>query len=296
MGPVEVDERYVYWAESTPAGNSIMVAPKDGSGEPRRIGPWFGYRSPEYFAVDATHLYWHHDGVLIKASKNADWAIEEIPFADADIRAATVQDDRYVFIAEYFCRGVWRVPKASDEEPLYIELLVPERGDMGGVTGLAADATHLYCGRGHRIQKVPKQGGEITVLVSDGYSIGPVYVDETYVYWWDDDYDERGFTRIPVGGGGSEPLFAMVAEAGRLLFDDERQRFFLMGHGGHLPTDVVAFDPDQRTADVIASAQHRSGGLAHDDEHVYWASHQVVGALPDGVHQSWISIRRVAKD
>lgn len=273
--PLEADGEYLYWAESNRGVASVLVGPRDGSAEPRTLAPWVSEPTDDFFVVDETHLYWHELGVLKKVSKS-NWSVEEIPFGSATPRMARVLDATHVYVADLFCEGVWRVQKSGTGEALFIELLPALIGDRGGVTGLALDETHIYCGRGQRVLKVSKEGGEVEELVTGQTDVGPIYVYGDYVYWINnnptDDLQQFLARASKSGDGPREILLELGKDAGRLLFDEERREFFMMPGKGYGTTSILGYGPDADGARTVATEVTRYGGTAQDDDYFYWVS------------------------
>jgi hypothetical protein len=201
-GGMAIDEKYVYWN----AGGKILRVSKNG-GQPETVASENVGIGLD-LAVDNEKVYWANHGYYSANSPTSKpiYAVAkqggkaEI-FADAqNIPHSLVVDEQFVY---------WVTPSSilkqakSGGQPQVIY----QASDREGVDELAQDTENLYFGfRGAgesrwALRKVSKQGGEPQTLVKT-YSLKPVAVDETNVYFVDEESMMKdAFCKVPKNGG-----------------------------------------------------------------------------------------------
>ncbi len=190
-GGIAIDEKYVYWN----AGGKIWRLAKDG-GRPEpvaseRVGIGVD------MVVDDEKVYWTNHGYYSANSPTKPSPIYAVAkqggpteiFADQQhIPHSLVTDDKFVY---------WVTPSSILKQAKtggQVQV-VYQAADKEGVDELAQDAESLYFGfRGAgesrwALRKVAKSGGEPQTLVKR-YSVKPVAVDDTNIYF----FDEEGMT------------------------------------------------------------------------------------------------------
>jgi hypothetical protein len=189
-GGIAIDENYVYWN----AGGKILRISKDG-GQPQPIVSEHVGIGVD-LAVDNEKIYWANHGYFgtsqIKPSPIYAVAKQggpaEIVVDQQSAPHSLVIDEAFIY---------WVTPSSilkqakSGGQPQVIY----QATDKEGVDELAQDAENLYFGfRGAgksrwALTRISKQGGEPQILVKT-YSVKPVVVDETNIYF----FDEEGLT------------------------------------------------------------------------------------------------------
>lgn len=202
-GGLAIDGKFIYWN----AGGNISRVSKDG-GKPEVVAPEHVGVGVD-IAVDNEKVYWANHGYYSPNSPTRPSPIYAVSkqggtaeiFADQqNIPHSLVVDDKYVY---------WLTPtsilkraKAGGQTQV-----VYQATDKEGVDELAQDDENLYFGfRGAgesrwALRKVSKQGGEPQTLVKT-YSLKPVAVDETNVYFFDEDgLNADLFCKVSKNGG-----------------------------------------------------------------------------------------------
>ncbi|HST53495.1 MAG TPA: hypothetical protein VLJ61_15900, partial [Pyrinomonadaceae bacterium] len=188
-GGIATDDKFIYWN----AGGKIMRVPKDGG-------------SPEVVAkdnvgigvdmlVDGEKVYWANHSYYSPNSPSVPRPIYAVAkrggvaeiFADAqNIPNSLVADEKYVYWLTQ--NSISKQAKSGGQPPQVVYKI----SDKEGVDQLAGDADSLYFGfRGAgesrwALRKISKQGGEPQTLVKT-YSLKPVVIDDTSVYFFDED-------------------------------------------------------------------------------------------------------------
>lgn len=187
-GGIAIDEKYIYWN----AGGNIFRISKEG-GKPETVASEHVGIGVD-IAVDNEKVYWANHGYysansptkpspIYAVSKQGGRA--EIFVDQQNIPHSLVVDEKFVY---------WLTPTSilkqakSGGQPQ----LIYQATDNEGVDELAQDADNLYFGfrsAGNSrwaLCKVSKQGGEPQTLVKT-YSLKPIAVDETNVYFFDEE-------------------------------------------------------------------------------------------------------------
>jgi hypothetical protein len=187
-GGIAIDKDFVYWN----AGGNILRVSRDG-GKPEVVASENVGIGVD-IAVDNEKVYWANHSYYSPNTPIKPKPIYAISkqggkveiFADQqDIPHNLVVDEKFVY---------WVTPSSilkqvkSGGQPQ----LIYQATDKEGIDELAQDSENLYFGfRGAgksrwALCKVSKQGGDPQILVKT-YSLKPVAVDETNIYFFDED-------------------------------------------------------------------------------------------------------------
>ena len=147
------------------------------------------------------------------------------------------------------------------------------------MTGIALDASDVFCGRGPNIFVQPSGGGPTTKLVGDQEQIGPLVSDGTNVYWGNNrsvlGTRTENIGMIPRSGATSATDLGLSGGAGQLgviRLDRKRQRLYWMTCP-NASVPITTMDLDSKRFDNLIEGQSSEGcGFTDDDTHVYWAA------------------------
>jgi hypothetical protein len=202
VGGIAIDEHFIYWN----GGGKILRISKDG-GKPETVASddvGIGID----MVVDNENVYWANHGYYSGNSQPArpiyvvskKGAKPEI-FADQqNIPHCLVVDEKYVYWLT--SSGILKQAKSGGQPQV-----VSQISDKEGVDELSQDADSLYFGfrsAGNSrwaLRKISKQGGEAQTLVKS-YSLKPAVVDDTSVYFFDEEsLMKDAFCKVPKDGG-----------------------------------------------------------------------------------------------
>jgi hypothetical protein len=150
--------------------------------------------------------------------------------------------------------------------------MVPATGGPGVVLAsgqvyplqLATDATYLYWGTNHGVNKVPLGGGALTTVVSYDSPYG-IAVDASNVYFTN---GGDGVFAAPLGGGAPTRLASGQALA-RLLAVNADHVYWT----NDVPGGTIDGVPTTGGATVVlAGSQDYGNGIAVDADNVYWVT------------------------
>jgi hypothetical protein len=276
-----VDDRNVYWTEYGPYGDDAMMAPKDGGGTPVRIGTWSQYdRSLNMFAFDETYVYWLEDTHVNRVRKDDPGDVARIELGADHEAGGLVGDALGLFVVDVNCTAIGRISKAD----LTVDFTaITEASPLGGVTGIALDASDVFCARGPNIFVQSRGGGAITKLVGDQDSVGPVASDGTNVYWGNNravlGTRTENLAMIPRSGAtGAVDLGSPggIGQLGVIRLDRARQRLYWMT----CPNESVPISTmdlaTREKVDLRAGQSSEGCGFADDATYVYWAARKAV--------------------
>lgn len=202
-GGLAMDEMYVYWN----AGGNILRLAKEG-GKPEVVASdnvGIGID----MAVDKERVYWANHGYYSPGAPTPPSPVYSVLktggkteiFADQQhIPHSVTVDDKFVY---------WGTPTSivkqakSGGQPQ----IVFQATEKEGVDNLTQNGDDLYFGfRGDgesrwALRKVSKNGGDAKTLVKT-YSLKPVVVDDTNVYFFDEDsISKDAICKVPKNGG-----------------------------------------------------------------------------------------------
>jgi hypothetical protein len=202
-GGIAIDGQFVYWN----AGGHILRVSKDG-GKPEAIASEHVGVGVD-LVVDDEKVYWANHGYYSPNSPIMPSPIYAVSkqggrteiFADQqNVPHSLVVDEKSVY---------WVTPTSilkqakSGGQPQVIY----QASDKEGVDELAQDDENLYFGfRGAgksrwALRRVSKQGGEPQTIVS-AYSVHPIMVDETSIYFFDEEsLTKDAFCKVSKQGG-----------------------------------------------------------------------------------------------
>ncbi len=274
---LEVDERNVYWLEFGPDGNQVMMAAKVGGGTPVVLGSWYTYdRSLNFFVVDQTHVYWAEQTRVNRVKKDDPGDVTRIDLGAGHGGGGLAGGEHDVFLVDLNCTAIGKISKAD----LAVAFTpITEASPLGGVTGIALDASDVFCGRGPNLFVQPRSGGPIAKLVGDQESIGPVASDGTNVYWGNNrsvlGTRTENVAMIPRSGATPAAdlgLSGGIGQLGALRLDSKRRRLYWMScPASSVP--ITTMDLDSKRFDNLIEEQNSEGcGFADDDTHLYWAT------------------------
>ncbi|HEY0547068.1 MAG TPA: DUF5050 domain-containing protein [Pyrinomonadaceae bacterium] len=202
-GGIAIDEKYIYWN----AGGNILRIAKDG-GKPEVVASEHVGIGVD-MAVDDEKVYWANHGYYSPNSTTLPKPIYMVSkeggkaeiFADQqNIPNSLVIDEKYVYWLT--SNSIMKQAKAGGGTQVISQIT-----DKEGVDEMSGDAESLYFGfRGAgesrwALHKISKQGGEPQTIVKR-YSLKPVAVDETNIYFFDEDgLNADVFCRVPKNGG-----------------------------------------------------------------------------------------------
>ncbi len=187
-GGIAMDEKFIYWN----AGGNILRVSKDG-GKPETIASENVGIGVD-IAVDDEKVYWANHSYYSPNSPTKPSPIYAVSkaggkteiFADQQhIPHSLAIDEKFVYWLTP--TSILKQAKAGGQTQV-----IYQATDKEGVDELAQDTENLYFGfRGAgesrwALRKISKQGGEPQTLVKT-YSLKPVAVDETNIYFFDED-------------------------------------------------------------------------------------------------------------
>jgi hypothetical protein len=272
-----IDSTSVYWVETGPSGDcttssgSVRKAPK-GGGTATVLAQ--GELSPVALALDGTSAYWG-DGCgtgRIRTAPLGGGAVRELPTPATTFfrndRYLGV-DDRSLYFNDY---GMLAMPKDGSG---------PEQGLPGDsnnfVGGLAVDSTGAYWtalvgGTGGTyavLSYLPSVGHVTTVDAPPAGSLGPVALDDAWVYFAN---DGNAIARAPKTGGASTVLVTR-SKAILALAVDEANVYWAEGYwagGYNSGTPVLAMRKAGGAASTLAPDAASVRRIVVDDRCVYW--------------------------
>jgi hypothetical protein len=202
-GGIAIDGKYIYWN----AGGKIWRVSSDGGTAETVASEKVGIGID--LAVDNEKVYWANHGYYSANSPTKPSPIyavskqggqTEIFVDQQNIPHSVLVDDRFV----YWVTPTSILKQAKSGGQLQV---VYQASDKEGVDELAQDSENLYFGfRGAgesrwALRKISKQGGEPQTLVKT-YSLRPIAVDETNVYFFDEEsMSKDAFCRVSKNGG-----------------------------------------------------------------------------------------------
>ncbi|MGB7923500.1 MAG: hypothetical protein WCF57_09665 [Pyrinomonadaceae bacterium] len=202
-GGIAIDEKFIYWN----AGGKILRVSKDG-GKPEAVASEHVGIGVD-IVIDEQKVYWANHGYYSPNSPTKPSPIYVVSkqggkteiFADQqNIPHSLVIDERFVY---------WVTPTSilkqakSGGQPQVIY----QATDKEGVDEMTQDTENLYfafrgAGKSHwALRKISKQGGEPQTLVKS-YSSRPIAVDETNIYFFDEEsLTKDAFCKVSKQGG-----------------------------------------------------------------------------------------------
>lgn len=201
-GGIAIDEQFVYWN----AGGKILRVSKDG-GKPEAVATEHVGVGVD-LVVDNEKVYWANHGYYSANSPTSSpiYAVSKqggkaTIFADQQhIPNSLVVDEKFVYWLT--TTGIVKQAKSGGQPQV-----IYQASDNEGVDKLEQDTENLYFGfrsAGNSrwaLHKVSKQGGEPQTLVKT-YSLKPVAVDETNVYFFDEEtLMKDAFCKVSKTGG-----------------------------------------------------------------------------------------------
>jgi hypothetical protein len=186
-GGLAIDENFVYWN----AGGNILRVSKDG-GKPETVASEHVGVGVD-IALDNEKVYWANHGYYSPNSPAKPMPIyvvskqggkAEIFVDQQNAPSNLVIDEKSVYWLT--SNGIWKQAKSGGQPQV-----IYQGNDKEGVDELIQDAENLYFGfrsAGNSrwaLRKVSKQGGEPQTLVPT-YALNPVAVDESNVYFFDE--------------------------------------------------------------------------------------------------------------
>jgi hypothetical protein len=207
-GGIAIDDKFVYWN----AGGNILRISKEG-GKPDVVAADHVGIGVD-LVVDNEKVYWANHGYYSANSPTKPAPIYVVakqggkvePFTvDQHIAHSLVIDEKFVY---------WVTPTSIAKQPKSggPAQVIYQASAKEGVDELSQDGDYLYFGfRGDgesrwALRRISKQGGEPQMIVKR-YSLKPVVIDETHVYF----FDEEGMTkdvlcRVSKNGGEATKL------------------------------------------------------------------------------------------
>jgi hypothetical protein len=191
-GGIAIDQNFIYWN----AGGSILRISKAG-GKPEAIASEHVGIGAD-IAVDDKRVYWANHGYYSPNSPTRPSPIysvsklggaAEIFVDEQHVPSNLVLDEEFV----YWVTPTSILKRAKSGGATQV---IFQASDKEGVDQLAQDGGDLYFGfRGAgesrwALRKVSKQGGEPETVVKR-YSLKPIVIDETNIYF----FDEEGMTK-----------------------------------------------------------------------------------------------------
>jgi hypothetical protein len=186
-GGIALDEKFIYWN----GGGKILRVPKDG-GKPETVASEYVGIGVD-IVVDDEKVYWANHGYYSPNSPTRPSPIYTVSkqggkaeiFADQQhIPHSLVVDEKFLYWLTP--TSILKQAKAGGQTQV-----IYQATDKEGVDELAQDTENLYFGfRGAgesrwALRKISKQGGEPQTLVKT-YSLKPIAVDETNIYFFDE--------------------------------------------------------------------------------------------------------------
>jgi len=202
-GGIAIDERFVYWN----AGGNILRISRDG-GKPETVASDHVGIGVD-LAIDNEKVYWTNHSYYSANTPAKAGAIYAAPkkggrteiFVDQqNIPNSLVADDKFLYWLT--SSSILKQAKSGGQPQVLYQINAKE-----GLDKMDQDNDNLYFGfRGAgnsrwALRKVSKQGGEPQTIVKT-YSLKPVAVDETNIYFFDEDgLTADVFCRVPKNGG-----------------------------------------------------------------------------------------------
>lgn len=207
-GGIAIDEKFIYWN----AGGSILRIAKEG-GKPETVAAEHVGIGVD-LVVDHEKVYWANHGYYSAASPTKPSPVYAVAKQGGKVEAFSVEQNtpHSLVVDEQFV--YWVTPSSIVKEAKAggTAQVIYQASDKEGVDELAQDADYLYFGfRGAgesrwALRKISKQGGEPQTIVKR-YSLKPVVVDDTNIYFFDEDgLTADLFCRVAKNGGEVEKL------------------------------------------------------------------------------------------
>ena len=207
-GGLAIDDKFVYWN----AGGNILRISKEG-GTPETIaGDHVGIGID--LAIDNEKVYWANHGYYLANSPTKPSPIYVVAKQGGKVEAFSAEQNipHSLALDENFV--YWVTPSSIVKQAKVggVAEVLYQASDKEGVDELTQDKENLYFGfRGAgesrwALRRISKQGGEPQTIVKR-YSLKPVVVDETHIYFFDEDGLTRDlFCRVSKNGGEVEKL------------------------------------------------------------------------------------------
>jgi hypothetical protein len=162
-GALAVDATDLYWAESSSV-NKVPI----GGGTPLTLTT--GSVGPNTIALDAAYVYFAYTSTVYRTPLAGG---SMTPLGSST--SSTVLDIAVDATAVYYAAGLigaFAIDGSTNET--LVSASLPQR--------IAIDADNVYFFNGTSLSRIPKSGGDVTILAIDMYP-GDLTVDATSVYW-----------------------------------------------------------------------------------------------------------------
>jgi hypothetical protein len=225
QGGLAQDEKFIYWNAE---GNILRIPKAGGKREivaPDHVGIGID------LAVDNEKVYWTNHGYYSANSPTKPSPVYVVakqggtvePFsAEQNIPHSLIVDEKFVY---------WVTPSSIVKQAKAggSAQVIYQASDREGVDELAQDDENLYFGfraagdSRWALRKISKQGGEPQTIVKR-YSLKPVALDESYIYFFDEEGMYKDLLcRVAKSGGEVEKLDSgyssgVVAHGNRQLY------------------------------------------------------------------------------
>jgi hypothetical protein len=225
-GGLAIDDKFVYWN----AGGNILRISKEG-GKPETVAADHVGIGID-MAVDNEKVYWANHGYYSANSPTKPSPIYVVAKQGGKVEAFTPEQHipHSVVLDEKFVYWVTPTSIVKQAKVSGAPEVIYQASNEEGVDELAQDGENLYFGfRGAgdsrwALRRISKQGGEPQTIVKR-YSLRPVVVDETHIYF----FDENGMTsdllcRVLKSGGEVEKLDSGYASG--VITESKTQVYF----------------------------------------------------------------------
>jgi hypothetical protein len=270
-----VDGSDLVWAEIGAEGSVVKRGPKTGAGPVSSIGTWLDSdRTLRLFAADAAAVYWLRGPQIAGARKSGE-ALPPLELGAGRLGGGIVSDGDVLRVVTPGCASIGSVPK-SGGQAVFVEN--PGIDYHGGGTDLAVDGDYVYCGYGAYVFALGKAGSPpaVETWVSDQEAAAPLASDGTTVFWVN---NRRVLGTGPenLASVGKRPprtpaVLATIGEGMGILLHDSTRRVLYGGGSGSDRGRIVAYDIAAARLTVLLDATRNRGGLAQDEQFLYWVS------------------------
>lgn len=205
----------LFWAvagSGFAADGSIMRWNLDGSSPPITVADGLAY--PSDLVVDEEYVYWvNTDGNnVMKVPVDGGNPVQIASGADRPMSIALGPDAVYWTSGMSFTGSIMSVPLAGGTPQVFAS-------DLDVPRGMVADQTNLYWSNAYSfgaIHKQPLAGGAKEVLSTFYNGNGEIAIDDTFVYYSQQDLGNRSATviyKVPIAGGDAVAMATHTSTA-----------------------------------------------------------------------------------
>jgi len=263
-----VDDASFYWVNRDRA---VMTAPKVG-GEVRTLqGPLMVAWNLEIF-LDGDFVYLYADDEILQLPKDGSLP-NRIETRLPGPHGTLAFDEDLIYFAEAGCEMLGFVRRDGS---FLASVDVPEASFGGGQTSLAVGGARLYCSNGPRIYSMSRDlRGTPFVFVDGENNLSTLKVDAERLYWLDNSLTPGRSRNVSMANLEDGIVIDLVEDTGISGWLDldpaRRELFWVDGSRATRPDRAIhRFGVDAREHDLLAERRVAQGGIAYDEEYVYW--------------------------